>query len=77
MAWGRLPAPGTEHGPCADPCEHRDCAATRADASGICIYCRTPIGYDRPFFREDAGMYSHAGCAMEHEEKRQKQMRGE
>lgn len=28
MAAGTLPAPGSEHGPCADGCEHRDCEAT-------------------------------------------------
>lgn len=50
MAAISIPTPGTELGPCAQPCEHRDCAANRAMAEAICTVCEEPIGYERRFF---------------------------
>lgn len=41
--------PGTSHGPCASPCEHRACVAKRAHAESACSLCGKPIGYDEPF----------------------------
>lgn len=62
MAASSLAAPGTEYGPCADPCEHTDCAATRAMAARNCIGCAEEIGYDQRFFREDDGSLLHMKC---------------
>lgn len=61
MAAGTLPKPGTKYGPCAKPCQHRDCAATRADAERICHWCEKPIGYDTAHYRTDRGP-THALC---------------
>lgn len=63
MAAGFLSAPGTEFGPCADACEHRDCAATRARAASACLACGEPIGYDRDFFNTyDDATDAFLGC---------------
>lgn len=51
MAAGILPAPGTRTGPCAEPCEHMDCRATRENAAAECIHCNEPIGYDTRYYR--------------------------
>lgn len=61
MAAGTLPAPGTEYGPCADTCEHSDCAQTREMAGTTCRLCPEAIGYETAFFREDEGLV-HAVC---------------
>lgn len=50
MAAGTLPAPGTRLGPCAELCEHRDCAETRRMAAALCSYCRKPIDYEVRFY---------------------------
>ena len=50
MAAGVLPEPGTEYGPCVEPCQHIDCAGTRADAASPCQECGQPIGYGRRFY---------------------------
>jgi len=50
VAAGTLPAPGTKLGPCADACEHRDCAQTRAEAEQTCRVCDKPIGYETRFY---------------------------
>jgi hypothetical protein len=62
MAAVALPAPGTEHGPCAEPCRHTDCAATRTMAARACIGCGQLIGYERRFFQEDTGDLIHLAC---------------
>lgn len=71
MAAGRLPKPGSEYGPCVERCEHRDCAANRAQAQSPCRICGEPIGYERPFFQEsDSGqplVLAHALCALDEE----------
>jgi hypothetical protein len=66
MAAGSLAAPGTTYGPCAEPCEHRDCALTRTSAATPCVYeqCGEPIGYDRLFFQTDVGL-AHADCVYD------------
>lgn len=61
MAAGRLPAPGTEYGPCAEPCQHRDCAESRRGAEYLCGYCSQPIGYDVRFYQYDKAL-THALC---------------
>lgn len=62
MAASALPQPGSKYGPCADPCEHRDCAATRAMADSNCIGCADKIGYEQSFYREESGDLIHARC---------------
>ena len=72
MAAATLPAPGTTVGPCAEPCAHVDCTATRKIAETCCAYCGEPIGYDTRFYRMNCGNmldqvhvvtdYSHAAC---------------
>ena len=65
MGWGTLPEVGTEYGPCVETCEHRDCAATRADAASVCHYCGDPIGYDTKYYTEGeaaAKRLVHAVC---------------
>lgn len=68
MGFYILPAPGTKTGPCADACDHKDCAATRQLAATPCVHCGKPIGYDAGMrFQEDGGAtgqrrMSHLGC---------------
>ena len=64
MAAGYLPVPGTEYGPCPQPCEHIDCSATRQEAVAPCPYCGESIGYDRAFYREHDHLV-HASCALD------------
>jgi hypothetical protein len=68
MAAARLPKPGTEFGPCVDPCEHIDCAATRADADSLCHYCDGPIGYEERYYRDQSGALVHAICLEQAEQ---------
>ena len=49
MAYAMTPAPGTKLGPCAKPCEHRDCRESRNDAATVCPRCKEAIGYERPW----------------------------
>jgi hypothetical protein len=51
MAAGRLPKPGTKHGPCEGACKHLDCAEVKREAELICRLCKDPIGFERGFFR--------------------------
>lgn len=63
MAAGRLPAPGTDLGPCVGNCLHTDCAATRAQAHEICHFCRNQIGYETRFYVEaTTRQLVHAAC---------------
>lgn len=69
MAACRLPAPGTELGPCEKQCTHRDCAATREDAGRRCDRCGKPIGYEIRYYdvssrAAQAGqrLLAHASC---------------
>lgn len=64
MAAGRLPAPGTPFGPCTDPCQHIDCAATRRDAASLCRICTREIGYETRFYAEytSTRQLVHAAC---------------
>jgi len=70
MGWAKLPSPGTEHGPCRGPCEHKDCAETRGMADALCVYCGETIGFDAPFYHVRASGkkpegYAHARCTWE------------
>jgi hypothetical protein len=64
MAASTLPRPGTENGPCEEPCEHRDCALTRRMANTDCAICHIRIGYDRRFYQKDYGLV-HFYCAAQ------------
>lgn len=70
MACFILPKPGTPNGPCAKPCQHRDCAATRRDADAVCPGCKHPIGYVRAMCFLDTTPW-HNACAELAEERRQ------
>jgi len=61
MAAGVLSKPGTEYGPCAEPCHHIDCAGSRTIADTVCRYCDKPIGYDRRIYYDEG--YVHASCS--------------
>ena len=52
MAAISVSAPGTEYGPCPEPCNHTDCAYSRKTAATACIHCGKPIGYEIRFFTE-------------------------
>jgi len=51
MAVGYLPEIGSEHGPCANDCEHTDCAETKRLLLMVCRWCDLAIGY-RGFFND-------------------------
>jgi hypothetical protein len=69
MASEKLAAPGTEHGPCVDACEHTDCAATRAMATSDCGLCFTPIGYDTSLYDTPEHGLVHADCYEDYTER--------
>jgi len=65
MAAGILSKPGTEYGPCAGRCNHKDCAEVRQMAAATCRICRGTIGYDRRFYDESGEnkvALVHASC---------------
>ena len=69
MAAAALPRPGTEYGPCAEPCEHSDCASTRELAETLCVDCGEPIGYDDRFYQlGDWTKLEHLICAIKNRE---------
>lgn len=62
MAYIALSGPGTDHGPCREPCAHRDCDQTRELAERTaCPGCSEPLGYDRTFWLVD-GIMRHVAC---------------
>lgn len=72
MAAGSIPKPGTQYGPCAGSCEHRDCAAMWRVMDSICHHCGSRIGYDKNFYDVGDGAHVHAVCeetAIENEQK--------
>ena len=75
MAASTLPAPGTQYGPCAEPCSHTDCAHTRRMAAAVCPFCDEAIGYDRRFYNDGGASLGgfdlvHALCAEDDHERR-------
>lgn len=64
MAAGMLPKPGTKCGPCSEPCQHTDCAATRKQSAELCSWCDEPIGYGTRFF-VDGDEYVHELCELQ------------
>lgn len=61
MGAGVLSLPGSEYGPCAEPCHHIDCTGSRTIVDALCRYCDKPIGYDRRFYNDEG--YVHASCS--------------
>lgn len=67
MAASKIPAPGTEYGPC-DPtatCEHVDCEASVEQAGTICSACSWEIGYNTLYYLDGDGEMVHARCLEE------------
>lgn len=65
MASAVVSSPGTEYGPCVDPCPHRDCAMQRSIASMVCPICLERIGYEVRYYADEFDGYCHAVCAEE------------
>jgi hypothetical protein len=61
MAYGYWPdyTPGSEYGPCAEPCRHKDCALLRAPDQGKCGKCGKPLETGDRFYFVD-GLPVHA-----------------
>lgn len=59
-----LPREGSKYGPCNVPCQHKDCALTRAMSRSTCRYCDKPIGYGNRFYDDPVSrdQYVHAYC---------------
>ena len=80
MAYGRLPKPGTEYGPCEDEqCGHSQCEQSRQMAAAICPRCGEPIEYERNFCRSgdnDSELW-HWVCAIEEADERREKMLAE
>ena len=73
MAASFLSAPGTEYGPCVEPCAHTDCAHTRRMAAALCPFCDEPIGYERRYYNdgEPGGLdLVHAVCLEDDPDRR-------
>jgi hypothetical protein len=55
VAFRSIPLPGSQFGPCAVPCVHRDCAESRRIAEAICPGCKKQIGYQKNFTTAGGG----------------------
>lgn len=64
MAYGIIHKPGSEHGPCATPCRHQDCAETYRMAESRCSVCSEVIGYDVKWSYDAAGAMAHYACVL-------------
>ena len=60
MSASNLAAIGTSGGPCAN-CTHIECIAARQIAVERCRICRSPIGFQNPFYTEPDSKI-HADC---------------
>ncbi len=66
MAAGRMPTPGTQHGPCSETCKHKDCAELKNLAQAPCRFCQKAIGWGGRFYRSQfSGDVAHATCLEE------------
>lgn len=69
MAAGSLAAPGTEYGPCSEPCRHEQCKSTNAMAERPCSICEKPIGFDTPFYQDGSWqVLTHQICSLREQE---------
>lgn len=64
MVYITLPMPGTEYGPCATACRHRDCEATRQQARQKCELCGLELGYEIPLASDTEGKLAHLDCVL-------------
>jgi hypothetical protein len=62
MSTTTLSAPGSECGPCLDPCGHKDCQEIRHIAQSDCAICSLTIGYDREIMMLADGEIAHYDC---------------
>ena len=62
MAWLMIRREPKLGGPCKRPCQHRDCAETRALVARVCPYCSQPIGYELKFTGDPP---VHFDCALD------------
>lgn len=62
MSVTTLSAPGSESGPCLNPCEHADCQQIRTTAQKSCPYCLADIGYEREIILLPDHSLVHADC---------------
>lgn len=71
MAAGRFAEPGTDLGPCPEPCHHTDCEWIRKSAESLCRFCNKPIGYDVRFYTDPDNdkNFVHALCIEKEYEK--------
>ena len=53
---------------CAEPCRHTDCAEIRRMAGELCYLCKTAIGFNTRFYKEDKSS-CHALCLEKLQEK--------
>ncbi len=71
MAASFISSPGTQFGPCIEPCHHTDCHALRLVAESSCTYCHEPIGYEKRYYHlgenavDETNIYAHAVCVDE------------
>lgn len=70
MGWGIVPNIKDERVVCQQPCEHRDCAASRKQwGEGRCGICGKPFLAGEKFYYRDDGGAEHAICNWEKLEK--------
>ena len=64
MAAGFNPTFGDgENQYCAEPCQHKDCAAARAFVAEPCVTCGKPLGTEGRFYRAENGEgHEHSKC---------------
>ncbi len=67
MSFIVLSEPGTQYGPCAEPCLHTDCAASRVQAATVCPHCNERLGYDVAITTSpyEKGKMAHLSCIEE------------
>jgi len=61
LSRSKVPAPGSENGPCEKSCGHIKCNELRHIANTICSICHKPIGYEIPFLQYEE-RYFHEKC---------------
>jgi len=62
MAWLVIASPGKKYGPCADPCQHKDCQNMRGYVEKKCGFCGERLGYDRRSSHDDDKGECHTSC---------------
>jgi len=66
MGWYISPSAGPKDGQfCEKPCEHKDCAQSRAFVESACEICGLSIGEGVPFYFVGDGIGKHFHCQQE------------